>query len=73
MQAKTTNLLVIPKYMVTAADEQSLIRMWGARKNALNRATKLTVGSRRPIGLIEDTVVHPDMLYDHAQQLTNVF
>jgi hypothetical protein len=31
MQAKTTNLLVIPKYMVTAADEQSLIRMWGGK------------------------------------------
>jgi glycolate oxidase len=44
----------------SAADEESLIRMWGARKNALNRATKLTVGSRKPIGLIEDTVVHPD-------------
>jgi glycolate oxidase len=57
----------------SAADEQSLIRMWGARKNALNRATKLTVGSRKPIGLIEDTVVHPDMLYDHAQQLLQMY
>jgi glycolate oxidase len=57
----------------SAADEQSLIRMWGARKNALNRATKLTVGSRKPIGLIEDTVVHPDLLYDHAQQLLQMY
>ena len=57
----------------SAADEQSLIRMWGARKNALNRAMKLTVGSRKPIGLIEDTVVHPDMLYDHAQQLLQMY
>ena len=47
--------------------------MWGARKNALNRAMKLTVGSRKPIGLIEDTVVHPDMLYDHAQQLLQMY
>jgi glycolate oxidase len=57
----------------SASDEQSLIRMWGARKNALNRATKLTVGSRKPIGLIEDTVVRPDMLYDHAQQLLQMY
>jgi glycolate dehydrogenase FAD-linked subunit len=53
----------------SAADEQSLVRMWGARRNALNQATKMTVGSRKPIGLIEDTVVHPYMLYEHAQQL----
>ena len=53
----------------SASDEQSLIRMWGA----LNQATKLTVGSRKPIGLIEDTVVHPDMLYDHAQQLLQMY
>jgi glycolate oxidase len=57
----------------SASDEQSLIRIWGARKNALNRATKLTVGSRKPVGLIEDTVVRPDMLYDHAQQLLQMY
>ena len=34
---------------------------------------KLTVGSRRPIGLIEDTVIHPDMLYYHAQQLLQMY
>ena len=57
----------------SAADELSLIRMWGARKNALNQAMKLTVGSRKPIGLIEDTVVPPDMLYDHTQQLLQMY
>lgn len=57
----------------TATDEQSLIRMWGARKNALNRATKLTVGSRKPLGLIEDTVVPADTLYVHAQQLLQMY
>jgi glycolate oxidase len=57
----------------SASDEQSLMRIWGARKNALNRATKLTVGSRKPIGLIEDTVVRPDMLYDHAEQLLQMY
>ena len=57
----------------TAGDEQSLIRMWAARKNALNRATKFTVGSRKPIGLIEDTVVHPDMLHHHALHLLQMY
>jgi glycolate oxidase len=57
----------------SAADELSLIRMWGARKNALNQAMKLTVGSRKPIGLIEDTVVPPDILYDHTQQLLQMY
>jgi FAD/FMN-containing dehydrogenase len=57
----------------SAGDEQSLIRMWAARKNALNRATKLTVGSRKPIGLIEDTVVHPDMLHHHALHLLQMY
>jgi len=57
----------------SAADEQSLIRIWGSRKNALNQATKMTVGSRKPIGLIEDTVVHPDMLYHHAQHLLQMY
>ena len=42
-----------------ASDEKSMTKIWEARKNALNSIMKLTVGSRRPIGLIEDTVVHP--------------
>ena len=57
----------------SAGDEQSLIRMWAARKNALNRATKFTVGSRKPIGLIEDTVVQPDMLHHHALHLLQMY
>jgi glycolate dehydrogenase FAD-linked subunit len=57
----------------SAADEQSLVRMWGARRNALNQATKMTVGSRKPLGLIEDTVVHPYMLNEHAQQLLQMY
>ena len=31
------------------------------------------VGSRKPIGLIEDTVVTPDMLHDHALQLLQMY
>ncbi len=52
-----------------ASDEQSLSRIWAARKSALNRIMKLTVGSRRPVGLIEDTVVSPSLLADHTAGL----
>jgi FAD/FMN-containing dehydrogenase len=51
----------------SVTDEQSSVRIWRARKNALNNITKLTVGSRKPLGLIEDTVVSPDILCDYAQ------
>jgi glycolate oxidase len=56
-----------------ASDEQSIIKMWMARKSALNSIMKLTVGSRKPIGLIEDTVVHPDFLVDHAANLLETY
>jgi FAD/FMN-containing dehydrogenase len=56
-----------------ATDEQSLLRIWWARKSALNQAMKLTVGSRKPIGLIEDTVVSPYSLYDYAQYLQQMY
>jgi FAD/FMN-containing dehydrogenase len=51
----------------SVSDEQSSVRIWRARKNALNNITKLTVGSRKPLGLIEDTVVSPNVLCDYAQ------
>ena len=43
----------------TVTDENSSKQIWGARKSALNNAMKMTVGSRKPVGLIEDTVVSP--------------
>jgi len=52
-----------------ASDESSLMRIWGARKGALNSIMKLTVGSRKPFGLIEDTVVQPEDLPDHVGAL----
>ncbi|HEY8140426.1 MAG TPA: FAD-binding oxidoreductase [Nitrososphaera sp.] len=56
-----------------ASDEQSIARIWGARKGALNNIMKLTVGSRKPIGLIEDTVVRPHELVDHATDLLDTY
>ena len=34
---------------------------------------KLTLGSRKPIGLIEDTVVRPDILAEHAANLLHTY
>ena len=51
----------------SVSDEHSSERIWQARKNTLNNITKLTVGSRKPLGLIEDTVVSPNLLCDYAE------
>jgi FAD/FMN-containing dehydrogenase len=56
-----------------ATDEQSLIRIWAARKGALNDIMKMTVGSRKPIGLIEDTVVPPALLEQHTISLLRAY
>ena len=53
------------KILETAYDRESVNRAWNERKNSLNAAIKSGVGSRRPAGIIEDTVVHPKVLYDH--------
>src|ERR671933_325803 len=57
----------------SVSDEQGIIRIWQARKNALNQIMKLTIGSRKPIGLIEDTVVSPYLLYEYTQYLQQVY
>lgn len=56
-----------------ASDEQSITKIWRARKNTLNSIMKLTLGSRKPIGLIEDTVVRPDILAEHAVNLLQTY
>ncbi len=50
----------------TGHDQNSIKRAWDERKNSLNRAIKRGTDSRKPAGIIEDTVVHPDMLYDYT-------
>ena len=57
------------KILESVTDESSSRRIWEARKSALNNAMKLTVGSRKPAGLIEDTVVNPNILYDYTRFL----
>jgi glycolate oxidase len=56
-----------------ASDEQSITKIWRARKSALNNIMKLTVGNRKPIGLIEDTVVRPDILVKHVTNLLQTY
>jgi FAD/FMN-containing dehydrogenase len=34
---------------------------------------KMTIGSRKPVGLIEDTVVRPELLADHAAGLLRTY
>ena len=50
-------------------DISSSKKIWQARKSALNDTMKLTIGSRKPLGLIEDTVVSPNVLYDYTNFL----
>jgi glycolate oxidase len=59
----------VSKVLESVTDESSSRRIWEARKSALNNAMKLTVGSRKPAGLIEDTVVNPNILYDYTRFL----
>ncbi|MCI0563302.1 MAG: FAD-binding oxidoreductase [Nitrososphaera sp.] len=56
-----------------ATDEASLAKIWSARKGALNNIMKLTLGSRKPVGLIEDTVVRPESLAEHAAELLRTY
>jgi FAD/FMN-containing dehydrogenase len=55
------------------SDKVSSEKIWAARKSALNNVMKLTVGSRKPISLIEDTVVNPNFLYEYTLFLLNVY
>jgi glycolate oxidase len=57
----------------SASDERSIERIWAARKGALNNIMRITVGSRRPIGLIEDTVVRTSFLHDYVLYLQKVY
>ena len=53
------------RILESAYDQQSVDGAWRERKNSLNSAIKKGIGSRKPVGIIEDTVVHPDILHDY--------
>ncbi|MDW0137396.1 MAG: FAD-binding oxidoreductase [Nitrososphaeraceae archaeon] len=53
------------KILESGYDQKSVDRAWRERKNSLNSAIKKGIGSRKPIGIIEDTVVNPNILHDY--------
>ena len=59
--------------MEITSDKVSSEKIWEARRSALNNVMKLTVGSRKPISLIEDTVVNPNYLYEYTLFLLDVY
>lgn len=59
------NLREKAKILETGHDQKSVDRAWNERKNSLNNAIKKGLGSRKPAGIIEDTVVHPALLHDY--------
>jgi FAD/FMN-containing dehydrogenase len=46
-------------------DKKSVDKAWSERRNSLNSVMKKGIGSRKPAGIIEDTVVHPELLHDY--------
>jgi len=54
-------------------DKTSIEKIWNERKNALNNVLKLTIGSRKPPGMIEDTVLDPSLLLDFVNFLIDVY
>lgn len=67
------NLQSKSEVLHTAFDLISIRRIWESRKAALNNIMKLTVGSRKPVGLIEDTVVSPDLLFEYSLYLKKLY
>jgi len=59
------NLRKKAKILESGHDQKSVDRAWNERKNSLNSAMKKGIGSRKPAAIIEDTVVHPDILHDY--------
>ncbi len=57
----------------SVSDEKSISQIWASRKGALNNVMKISDGSRKPIGLIEDTVVGSESLYDYVRFMLQSF
>lgn len=57
----------------SAADTVGIEKIWSARRNALNNILKMSIGSRKPLGLIEDTVVAPSLLKDFVCFLIGLY
>src|SRR5262249_40544831 len=54
-------------------DPDCIQKFWNERKNALNNVLKMTIGSRTPLGIIEDTVIDPCLLKEFVVFLTGIY
>ena len=66
------NLRKKGKIVESGHDQKSVDRAWNERKNSLNSAIKKGIGSRKPAGIIEDTVVLPSILHEYLIFLLKV-
>jgi glycolate oxidase len=55
------------------SDKASCDAAWSDRRNSLNHILRMTEGSRRPIGVIEDTIVHPSLLDGYVPFIQRVY
>lgn len=53
------------KILESGYDKKSVAKAWNERRNSLNVAMKKGIGSRKAAGIIEDTVVQPELLHDY--------
>ena len=63
----------ISKIVDGGEDESGMKKASFERRNALNSIMKLAFGSRKPVGIIEDTVVPPALLHYYLEYLLGLY
>ena len=63
----------ISKIVDSGEDESGMKKASFDRRNALNSIMKLAFGSRKPVGIIEDTVVPPVLLHYYLEYLLELY
>lgn len=63
----------ISKIIDSGEDESGIRKASLERRNALNSIMKLAFGSRKPVGIIEDTVVPPALLHYYLKYLLGLY
>jgi glycolate oxidase len=55
------------------SDKASCETAWNERRNSLNHILRMTEGSRKPIGIIEDTIVNPSHLGKYIPFIQRIY
>jgi glycolate oxidase len=55
------------------SDKASCDTAWNERRNSLNHVLRMTEGSRKPIGIIEDTIVNPLLLERYIPFIQQIY